>query len=106
MGTLRNKMIDAMKLRRFSLRTEEAYLGAVSALAKYYNLAPDQINSDKIQAYLLQLTVECGRSWGTCNVAVCGLPILLYRGPRLGPGQSFYPGSQETNQASRGPQPP
>jgi integrase/recombinase XerD len=70
MGTLRSKMIDAMKLRRFSLRTQESYLGAVSALAKYYNLPPDQLDANKIQAYLLHLTVEGGLSWSSCNVAV------------------------------------
>jgi len=70
MGTLRNKMIDAMKLRRFSLRTQESYLSAVSSLAKYYNIAPDQLDAQKIQAYLLHLTVERGLSWSSCNVAV------------------------------------
>jgi len=70
MGTLRNKMIDAMNLRRFSLKTQQSYLSAVSALAKYYNLAPDQLDAQKIQAYLLHLTVERGLSWSSCNVAV------------------------------------
>lgn len=41
MGTLRNQMIDAMMLRRFSPRTQESYLGAVTALSKYYKLSPD-----------------------------------------------------------------
>lgn len=70
MGILRNKMVDAMKLRRFSPRTQESYLGAVTALSKHYKLSPDQIDSEKIRAYLLHLTVERGRSWSTCNVAV------------------------------------
>jgi integrase/recombinase XerD len=70
MGTLRNKMIDAMNLRRFSLRTHESYLGAVSALARYYNLPPDKIDAQQLQAYVLHLTVERGLSWSTCNVAV------------------------------------
>ena len=70
MGTLRNKMIDAMNLRRFSLRTHESYLGAVSSLARYYNLPPDKIDAQQLQAYLLHLTVERGLSWSTCNVAV------------------------------------
>jgi integrase/recombinase XerD len=70
MGTLRNKMIDAMNLRRFSLRTHESYLGAVSALAKYYKVAPDKIDAQQLQAYILHLTVERGLSWSTCNVAV------------------------------------
>jgi integrase/recombinase XerD len=70
MGTLRNKMIDAMNLRRVSLRTHESYLGAISSLSKYYNLPPDKIEAQQLQAYLLHLTVERGLSWSTCNVAV------------------------------------
>jgi integrase/recombinase XerD len=70
MGTLRNKMIDAMNLRRFSLRTHESYLGAITSLSRYYNLSPDKIDAQQLQAYLLHLTVERGLSWSTCNVAV------------------------------------
>ena len=70
MGTLRNKMIDAMKLRRFSPRTQHSYLSAVSSLAKFYNLPPDQLDAHKIQAYLLHFTLERGLSWSSCNVAV------------------------------------
>lgn len=70
MGTLRNKLIDAMQLRRFSPKTQQAYLAAVASLTRYYHLSPDQITPDKIQAYLLHLTVERGLSWSSCNVAV------------------------------------
>ncbi|HDZ02873.1 MAG TPA: integrase, partial [Nitrospirae bacterium] len=37
MTTLRQKMIEEMTLREFSPRTQEAYLRAVTELAKYYN---------------------------------------------------------------------
>src|SRR5712691_12146715 len=70
MGTLRNRMIDAMKLRRFSPRTQQSYLAAVTALANYYRTPPDQLDFEKIKAYLLYLTVERALSWSTCNVAV------------------------------------
>src|SRR5437899_7989431 len=70
MGTLRNQMTDAMKLRRFSPRTQQSYLTAVTALAKYYRTPPDQLDFEKIKSYLLYLTVERALSWSTCNVAV------------------------------------
>src|ERR1700736_4572040 len=70
MGTLRKRMIDAMKLRRFSPRTEQSYLAAITALANYYHTPPDQLDFEKIKAYLLHLTVERALSWSTCNVAV------------------------------------
>lgn len=70
MGTLRHKMIDAMKLRRFSPRTQTSYLAAMTALAKHYHTPPDQLDCERIKAYLLYLTVERALSWSTCNVAV------------------------------------
>ena len=73
MGELRTKMIDAMSLRRFSPRTQEAYLAAVTGLAKHYKQSPAQIDLEKIKAYLLHLTVERRLSWSSVNVAVAGL---------------------------------
>jgi len=70
MGTLRHQMIDAMKLRRFSPRTQESYLAAVTGLANYYHTPPDQLDCERIKAYLLHMTVERALSWSTCNVAV------------------------------------
>ena len=70
MGTLRKQMTEAMKLRRFSPRTQQSYLAAVSALTNYYHTRPDQLDFEKIKGYLLYLTVERGLSWSTCNVAV------------------------------------
>jgi integrase/recombinase XerD len=70
MGALRTKMIQAMTVRRFSPKSQQAYLAAVASLAKFYNQSPDQISPIKIQDYLLHLTLERGLSWSTCNVAV------------------------------------
>jgi site-specific recombinase XerD len=70
MGTLRNQMTEAMKLRGFSPRTQQSYLTAVTALARYYRTPPDQLDFEKIKGYLLYLTVERALSWSTCNVAV------------------------------------
>ncbi|HKD01180.1 MAG TPA: site-specific integrase [Terriglobales bacterium] len=70
MGTLRKQMTEAMKLRGFSPRTQQSYLAAVTALARYYRTPPDQLDFEKIKGYLLYLTVERALSWSTCNVAV------------------------------------
>ena len=109
MGTLRNKMIDAMKLRRFSPRTQQSYLAAVTALANYYHTPPDQLDFEKIKAYLLHLTVERGLSWSTCNVAVSAfrffyvevlgweqvnLPIPPRKKPKTLPESSQPPGTR------------
>jgi hypothetical protein len=55
MGALRTKMIEEMKLRNFSPRTEQSYLAAMMGLVKYYRRSPDQLTQDEIRAYLLHL---------------------------------------------------
>jgi integrase/recombinase XerD len=73
MTPLRQKMINDMKLRRFSTSTQQAYVDAVAGLAKFYNQAPDKLNEENVQAYLLHLMEDRKLSWSSCNVAVSGL---------------------------------
>ena len=76
MTSLRQKMINEMTLRRFSHKTQEAYVAAVAGLARYYNLSPEKIDKQMIQDYLLHLMKERKLSWNSCNVAVSGLRFL------------------------------
>lgn len=78
MGTLRKQMTEAMKLRRFSPRTQQSYLAAVAGLAKHYCTPPDQLDFEKIKAYLLYMTVDRGLSWSTCNVAVAAFRFFYF----------------------------
>ena len=52
---LRQKMIEDMQLRGFAARTQEAYLLAVSQLARHYRKSPDQINEEELRQYFLFL---------------------------------------------------
>ena len=47
-----------MVLRGFALRTKESYLACVTAPAKHYNQAPDTLDAEAIQSYLLHLISE------------------------------------------------
>jgi site-specific recombinase XerD len=66
-------MINEMTLRRFSAKTQEAYVAAVAGLARYYKQSPEKISKQMIQDYLLHLMQEKKLSWSSCNVAVSGL---------------------------------
>jgi site-specific recombinase XerD len=77
MKTLREQMDEAMILRGFALRTREAYLAAVSALAKYYRRAPDSLTPEDIQTYLLHLIVERKLSYSTVNQAASACRFLF-----------------------------
>ena len=73
MSQLRQKMIRAMQLREFSPRTQEAYVAAVTGLAKYCNKSPDKIVQEEVENYLLHLRQDLKRSSSTCNVVISGL---------------------------------
>jgi site-specific recombinase XerD len=73
MTPLRQKMINDMKLRRFSLETQKLYVYAVESLAKYYNRSPDLISEEEVFSYLLYLQEEKKLEWGSCNCIAAGL---------------------------------
>src|SRR5882762_9002699 len=49
MGALRTRMIEEMKLRNFSPRTQQSYLAAVIGLVKHYRRSPDELTQDEIR---------------------------------------------------------
>ena len=55
MTPLRQRMLDALILRGLAQRTQEAYIGAVVGLAKYYKRSPDELSAEQVQQYLLHL---------------------------------------------------
>jgi integrase/recombinase XerD len=73
MTDLRVKMIEEMKLHRFSPKTQQAYTAAVAGLANFYNQTPDKISTGQIKTYLLYLLDKRKLAWSSCNVAVNGL---------------------------------
>jgi len=73
MTPLRQKMINDMKLRNFSPKTQYAYVSAVSGLAQYFNCSPDMLSNENVQAYLLHLIEGRKLSWSSCNIIISGL---------------------------------
>jgi site-specific recombinase XerD len=55
MTTLRQKLIDEIQLRGFSIHTQDSYVRCVAGLARFYHRSPDQIGDDEIKTYLLHL---------------------------------------------------
>ena len=78
MTDLRRRMDEAMIIRGFAERTREAYLWAVTSLARFYHRSPDLIADEEIQAYLLHLIRDRQRSWSTCNIVVHGLRFFYH----------------------------
>src|ERR671919_2731377 len=78
MGALREKMIEEIRLRNFSPRTEQSYVSAMVGLAKYYRQSPDQLSQEQIRAYLLHLK-ERGLSPSSRNVAISGMKFFYHQ---------------------------
>ncbi len=76
MGALRKQMDGDLVVRGMSVRTREAYLGAVAGLAKYYGRRPDRISEQEVQNYLLHLIEERKLAWSSCNIVAQGLKFF------------------------------
>jgi hypothetical protein len=79
MGALRKQMDGDLVVRGMSVRTREAYLGAVAGLAKYYGRRPDRVTAQEVQKYLLHLIEERKLAWSSCNLVAQGLKFFLPR---------------------------
>ena len=73
MTSLKQKMINDMKLRRFAVGTQKLYIYAVEDLARYYHRSPDLISEEEAHGYLLYLQEEKKLEWGSCNCMAAGL---------------------------------
>ncbi len=78
MTELRRRMDNDMIIRGMADKTREAYLWAVTGLAKFHRRAPDQISDEEVQASLLHLIRDRHRAWSTCNIIVQGLRFLYH----------------------------
>ena len=73
MTTLRQKLIDEIQLRGFSIHTQDSYIRSVAGLAGFYHRPPDQINDEEIKTYLLHLLRVKQLAVSSLIVAVSGL---------------------------------
>ena len=67
MSELRQRMVAAMRQRGFAVRTHQAYLGAVTDLARYYRRPPDRLSAEEVKGYIRHLAVDRALSGSTCR---------------------------------------
>ena len=77
MTPLRQRMMDAMILRGFAPRTQEAYCAAVFALAKHYHRSPEKLCAEQLQSYLLHLITDKKLAYASVNQAACAFRFLF-----------------------------
>ena len=76
MSPLRQKMIDAMRMRGFSMRTHQSYLSAVSELARYYGRSPEELDVEELQAFFAHLAIERELSGASCRLYLNAVRFL------------------------------
>jgi integrase/recombinase XerD len=69
---LRQRLSDDLRLRNYSPRTIEAYVGQVAQFARHHHRSPDLLGPDDIRAYLLHLLAQKA-SWSRFNQTACAL---------------------------------
>ena len=68
---LRQRMLNALQLRGMAPRTQEAYVDAVSRLARHYRRSPELLSAEEVQAYLLHLLRERHLARASLNLYGC-----------------------------------
>lgn len=76
MTPLRQRMIEDMKVRNLSIKTQKTYVERVAKFALYFGKSPEQLGPEQIRAYLVYLVEEKKVSWTLYNQSVCALRFL------------------------------
>jgi site-specific recombinase XerD len=73
---LRQRMIEDMKLRKLSARTQTSYIRHVKEFTRYLRRSPDTATAEDLRRYQLHL-VEQGISSGNLNAKISGLKFFF-----------------------------
>lgn len=79
MTELRQRLIDDLKLKGFSPRTQSAYVQAVARFARHFKTSPDKLGPEDVRRYLLYLVNERHAAWSTYNVSLCALRFFYHK---------------------------
>ena len=75
MTFLRQRMLEDMRIRNLSVRTQESYISHVCRFAKHFGKTPEQLGAPEIRQYQLYL-IEQKVSWSVFNQTICALRFL------------------------------
>ncbi len=76
MTELRQRMLEDLRIRNLSERTQKHYIGQVAAFARHFGRSPEQLGPEHIRTWQLHLVEERKVAWSTLNCAVCALRFL------------------------------
>ena len=73
---LREKMLNALRIRRYSDSTIRVYIYHIEKLASFFQKKPEIITTDEINTYQEYLVNVKKCSWANFNQAVCSMRFL------------------------------
>jgi integrase/recombinase XerD len=73
MTPLRQRMLEDLRVRNYSPRTQAIYIQHVARFAGHFGRSPDQLGEEEIRSYLVQLVEARRVSWTWFNQTVCAL---------------------------------
>jgi site-specific recombinase XerD len=73
MTTLRQRMLEDLRIRNYAPTTVECYIRSVAEFARHFNKPPDQLGPEEIRAWQLFLLNEKRVKLSTYIQAVCAL---------------------------------
>jgi len=76
MTHLRQRMIEDIRVRNLSPKTQVAYVTQVARFAKYFGKSPEVLGPEEVRAYLVYLINEKHVSWSLFNQTSCALKFL------------------------------
>ena len=76
MSDLRQRMTEDLRIRNYSPRTIETYVGRVAAFAAYFDRSPAELDGEHIREYQKYLVDTKHASWAVFNQTVCALRFL------------------------------
>ncbi|HWZ50201.1 MAG TPA: site-specific integrase [Granulicella sp.] len=76
MTSLRQRMIEDMRVRNLALNTQRSYLEQVSRFARHFNKSPEQLGPDDIRAYQVYLTNKRKLAPSSIVIAVAALRFV------------------------------
>jgi integrase/recombinase XerD len=76
MTALRQRLIEDLQLRNFSVHTVEAYVRAVAQFSKRYRRSPEQLTGEQVREYLLFMVKQRRVSWSLYNQTRCALQFF------------------------------
>ena len=99
---LRTRLIEDLRIRNYSPRTEKVYVRCIALFAKYFRRSPGELNEEHIREYQRYLVEEKKVSWATLNQAVCALRFLYFKDAEEGLAGGPYPVCEAGEATPRG----